>query len=816
MKLTYYFRAIILLVIFSAPVFSQFTDYKSVVAPSPFYSPVPNGTKSLVVTTNDFDNFYLGVDFGEPYIATNPRDPLNSFCAFNIAALSYTLDGYTWIRNNPGFSVPVIGDPVMTYDSLGNAFYVQLYQAGATYGLAVVKSSNKCITWQPSVSIFSTNAGLCDKEWITADQTNGPFSNNLYLGWRQFGGSGMRFVRSTDHGNTWSSPLTFNGQQGAYVAVGANGNVQGGSVYFAAINGGAIVVNRSTDGGQTFSPQVVAVGSGGPGVSCYGRNTVKNCIRTDGFPRMAADNSFTSTRGNVYVVIADNPAGPDNADIYLAKSTDFGLTWLPRVRVNDDAGITDQWMPSVSVDNITGKIFIQWFDSREDPSGNLQTKLYGCTSTDGGNTFTTNAAISDVLFNPNNMAVGQGTNEANYMGDYIGISAIRNTSYAVWMDARANNLGSYTGYYPDFAMNANPPTSNLSNGDSVTITAKVPAIKGPYSGRVRFTAALDTLPVSGSLNISFVNGKDSITTFPDSVKIRIKAVGNVTPKLYSLIIKGSGPNGGIPVHVRTLNLLVNSSFLTVGTNRNGSAEFRVNGITYTTLQQLPFPNGSSVNVQAVSPFTIGTKRYIFLNWSDGGDTSHNIIINSNLNLTANFKTQFKMIMNSSQGNTFGGNNFYDSAQAFSFGVLSREIGGHHFLGWDGAGPGAYTSPDSTGNDSLVTLSINNVIVETVRWTGVIGIQNISSEIPQVYKLYQNYPNPFNPTTTINFDIIKAGNVKITLYDILGKEVITVVNENVQPGKYRTTFNAENLASGLYFYKIATNDFTDIKKLVVIK
>ena len=105
------------------------------------------------------------------------------------------------------------------------------------------------------------------------------------------------------------------------------------------------------------------------------------------------------------------------------------------------------------------------------------------------------------------------------------------------MDGRANNLGSYTSYYPDFAMNSNPPTSNLNNGDSVTITAKVPAIKGPYSGRVRFTAALDTLPVSGTLNISFVNGKDSITTFPDSVKIRIKTVGNVTPKLYSLIIK---------------------------------------------------------------------------------------------------------------------------------------------------------------------------------------------------------------------------------------------------------------------------------------
>src|SRR5207253_10975471 len=66
----------------------------------------------------------------------------------------------------------------------------------------------------------------------------------------------------------------------------------------------------------------------------------------------------------------------------------------------------------------------------------------------------------------------------SYIGDYIGNSPIKNTSYAVWMDGRNNSLGSYTAYYPDFAMNVNPPTLNLNNGDSITITAKVPAIKG--------------------------------------------------------------------------------------------------------------------------------------------------------------------------------------------------------------------------------------------------------------------------------------------------------------------------------------------------
>ncbi len=819
---TFYGSAVIFIIAISTiTLYSQSGDFKSVVTPPPSFNPSPNGTRSLDVTANGFDNFYLGIDFGEPYIANNPRDPLNNFCAFNINSLYYTVDGVNWIRNTPQFpGFAVIGDPVMCFDSLGTAFYVQLYQNGNTYGICVVKSTDKGVTWGSPVGIWATTQGLADKEWIAADQTAGPYSNNLYVANRQFGSSGMRFFRSTDHGATWSSPLTISGNQGAYIAVGPNGNIQGGSVYFGCIGNGVLLVNRSIDGGQTFSAQVNAVNVIGPGVICAGRNTVKNCIRTDAFPRMAADNSYTSSRGNVYIAYADNPPGVDNADIFVVRSTDYGITWSSPVRVNDDATTTDQWMPTISVDNITGKIFVAWYDSRVDPSGNLLTRLYGATSTNGGVSFTTNGNISDVSFNPNSMAVGQPGGE-NYIGDYIGITAIRNTSYAVWMDGRNNNLGSFTGYYPDFALLANPLNSNMVNGDSVFITATVPAIKGPYTGAVKFTATLDSLPTSGNLLISFVNGKDSVTAFPDSVKIRVKATGSVNPRLFKLNIKGTASNGLPPVHLRTVNLLVNSSYLNIGTNRGGSAQFKVNGITYNSTQALVFPNGSVATVQALSPFTIGTaKRYVFVNWTDNGDTTHNVTINSNVNLTAIYKTQFRLTIVSDPGNTFGGNIFYDSAATFTFGVLSRNVlfNGtlYHFVGWNGGGGGSYTSPDSTGADSSVTWSMSQAIAETARWTTPIGIHNLSTEIPREYKLYQNYPNPFNPSTEINFDIIKDGNVKISIYNVLGQEVATIVNENVKPGKYKADFNAENLASGIYFYKLVTNDFVNIKKMVVVK
>ena len=81
---------------------------------------------------------------------------------------------------------------------------------------------------------------------------------------------------------------------------------------------------------------------------------------------------------------------------------------------------------------------------------------------------------------------------------------------------------------------------------------------------------------------------------------------------------------------------------------------------------------------------------------------------------------------------------------------------------------------------------------------------------------QNYPNPFNPSTTIKFALPKSEFVKIRVYDMLGKEVATLVNEQLQAGYFEYTFNASNLSSGLYFYKIDAGYYTDIKKMVLIK
>lgn len=98
----------------------------------------------------------------------------------------------------------------------------------------------------------------------------------------------------------------------------------------------------------------------------------------------------------------------------------------------------------------------------------------------------------------------------------------------------------------------------------------------------------------------------------------------------------------------------------------------------------------------------------------------------------------------------------------------------------------------------------------------VPVKKENNIIPDKYELFQNYPNPFNPETNIKFYLPKTDFVKLSVYDILGREVTILINEVKSAGVYTITYNASQLPSGIYFYRITTNEFTDIKKFVLIK
>jgi len=113
------------------------------------------------------------------------------------------------------------------------------------------------------------------------------------------------------------------------------------------------------------------------------------------------------------------------------------------------------------------------------------------------------------------------------------------------------------------------------------------------------------------------------------------------------------------------------------------------------------------------------------------------------------------------------------------------------------------------------VGFNGVIMKTTT-SGVTSVQNIPSEIPSSFSLSQNFPNPFNPMCNVQFSMSNAGNVKLVVYDVQGREVQTLVNERLQAGTYETSFDGSALNSGVYFYKLITDGFTETKRMILIK
>jgi len=111
--------------------------------------------------------------------------------------------------------------------------------------------------------------------------------------------------------------------------------------------------------------------------------------------------------------------------------------------------------------------------------------------------------------------------------------------------------------------------------------------------------------------------------------------------------------------------------------------------------------------------------------------------------------------------------------------------------------------------------LNGAIINNIQYGNITDIK-IPNEVPSSFYLSQNYPNPFNPTTTIKFSISRLAFVSLKVFDLLGREVVSLVNEEMSPGIYSKKFDGSNLTSGIYYYRIQANNFTETKKFILMK
>ncbi|HJY64946.1 MAG TPA: T9SS type A sorting domain-containing protein, partial [Ignavibacteria bacterium] len=117
-------------------------------------------------------------------------------------------------------------------------------------------------------------------------------------------------------------------------------------------------------------------------------------------------------------------------------------------------------------------------------------------------------------------------------------------------------------------------------------------------------------------------------------------------------------------------------------------------------------------------------------------------------------------------------------------------------------------------DSIIITGQGGTILSSFQ--SVLGINKSNNQVPGSYKLLQNYPNPFNPNTVIEFSLADRSYMNLKVYDVTGKEIETLVNQILNAGNYKVSFNGQNLTSGIYFYRLQTNEFAETKKMILIK
>ncbi len=428
-------------------------------------------------------------------------------------------------------------DPSMAWDANGNAYasYMLISQnSRGTSGAAIVvaESTDSGVTWSPVgivVNNIANSSNFDDKDMMAIDTTSGrsySHTNRLYVIWDE---NNTERVAYSDNGTSWTTVVVENAANagsdiGGDLAVGPDGTVY--AIWDRLPAGGDThVFAKSTDGGQTWStPVQVAIGT----LSSFGTNNsppAQDKRGINAFGAIAVDTGSSPYSGTIYVVYPDFPSGVSSGtdvNIYEIHSSDGGSTWTAPVKVNDDTGTATQFFPWVAVDPTSGDVVVSWYDTRNDPN-NRKTQMFFAYSTDGGQTFQPNVQVtqasnqfsslnSTVAYSDENSTDNTNYN-ANQYGDYAQITAQNGEAWVIWTDTRQ--------FYPS-------DTGNAKREDVAVASVSVCTPPGTPSGLSA------SVPGDNQIGLSWSAGSPAGSTYNV-----YRAIGScASPGAFSLLATG--------------------------------------------------------------------------------------------------------------------------------------------------------------------------------------------------------------------------------------------------------------------------------------
>ncbi len=416
---------------------------------------------NIRVNSDSVDNFH-----NEAQVVLNPTDSLNLVACWRDfrlghrqVGIAYSFDGgANWkdylLQGSPFWQD---SDPGLTCDKNGNIYLVilTLISVNDSNSLTVFKSDDGGKTFKLQANaVMSTGSTFEDKELIACDRSNSKYAGNLYIPWARFsqGSSQIYSVSSSDKGLSWTDPVVVGdapGVQWPVPCVGKDGTYYIGWVHF---NPPSIKLDRSTDGGVTWGPDITVVS-----LNINNPHKVDGYIDAFSFPAMDADITDGAYSGNMYIAYMDKGVN-GSTDIFFTKSVDKGLTWSKGIKISgDDLAGNDQFHPWLVVDN-TGIIHVIFYDQRNGISGGLL-DIYYVYSKDAGDTWSDAIRVSSVSSKPHRIyseaaALKFPAMPGGIIGEYIGLAAWNGNPFPLWSDFRESGKQRiYFGYLKSEAVN---------------------------------------------------------------------------------------------------------------------------------------------------------------------------------------------------------------------------------------------------------------------------------------------------------------------------------------------------------------------------